>query len=588
MLHLQYLGGPRERPAGHELGLSLMNSTDHRVISTGVSLSAICLAYFYALDRILFSSAHFSAIFRMLLTIYDLRTAWLALAICCLAALWNRPAPILRLVDCFGKYPYYVAAVCVAMMALGTIVVYHDYPFSMDEYAAVFQSKIFADGRLFAQLPRDLIDWLVVRGFNGSFLVASPETGRAIEHYWPGFALLLAPFEFFRVPWLCNASLAGLALVLIHRITKEITGDRRAAGWALLFTVASGAFAADALSYYSMQAHLTANLLFVALLLEPSRYRAFCAGLTGSLALILHNPIPHVLFAIPWIVALTAERDQRGYLPPLILGYLPGAAIGLGWLVFRSDIGSGAHGLSAVHGVAEGVFAWPDAVLLNMRAAALVKMCLWAPPCLFVFVFLGRLARRDSRHVRLLMQSGCLTFTGYLFVQFDQGHGWGYRYFHSAWGAVPILAACGLIARSDTQQRLISFAGAAAILNLIVVVPFQMCQINEIISQHLAQLPAPKRPGNNIYFIHPRGGFYVADMVQIDPALRDRDLLLVSRGTQLDEQLIRLNWPDAVEVASGRAADQWYLGAQDRRQPMAGEENQRHFVVTSAGIAQLR
>jgi len=32
---------------------------------------------------------------------------------------------------------------------------------------------------------------------------------QAIEYYWPGFALLLAPFEFLKVPWLCNASLAA-------------------------------------------------------------------------------------------------------------------------------------------------------------------------------------------------------------------------------------------------------------------------------------------------------------------------------------------------------------------------------------------
>jgi hypothetical protein len=96
------------------------------------------------------------------------------------------------------------------LIALGTVVVYHDYPFSMDEYAAVFQSKIFASGQIFAQLPRNLVDWLVVSGFNGSFLVASAESGRAIEYYWPGFALVLAPFDFLKVPWLCNASLAGL------------------------------------------------------------------------------------------------------------------------------------------------------------------------------------------------------------------------------------------------------------------------------------------------------------------------------------------------------------------------------------------
>jgi hypothetical protein len=564
---------------------------DRRIQSTAVVASLLCVAYFYALDHVLVSSAHFAPIFRRLLIVEDFSSAWLALAICLLAAVWKRPAPILRVVDFFGDHPYFVALGSVVLLALGTVTVYRDYPLSMDEYAAVLQAKIFASGHLVAQLPRDLVDWLVVRGFNGSFLAASPESGRTIEQYWPGFALLLAPFEYLKAPWTCNATLAGLAMVLIHRITQEVTGDRRAAGWALLFTAASGAFAANAISYYSMQAHLTANLGFAALLLKPTGTRAFAAGLLGSLALILHNPVPHALFAIPWIIALARDRDQRRYLGPLILGYLPGAAICMGWIMFRQDIASGWHGGLMPHGVAAGVFAWPDAALMNMRAAALVKMWVWTPPCLFVLALLGRLRHPDNRHVRLLTQSAVLTFAGYLFVSLDQGHGWGYRYFHSAWGAIPILAGCTMAGcpmagrtkeTSKADSRLISFAGAAAILNLAVVMPFQLHQIGEFIDQHLAQLPPPQRPGNNVYFIHPRGGFYVADMVQFDPLLRSQDLKLVSHGAELDAQLIRQNWPAAVKVAGAPAADQWYLGPVDQRRAIPGSK-ERRFVFNPAG-----
>jgi hypothetical protein len=560
------------------LGVPLNSLTGLRAQIATVVLCASCVAYFCLLDHVLFSSTYFSPIFRFLLTEYDSRTAWLALAICLLAALWNRPAPLVRLVDLFGQHPYEIALANAALISCGAVLVYRNYPLSMDEYAAVFQSKIFASGQVFAQLPPKLIDWLVVRGFNGAFLVASAETGRTIEQYWPGFALLLAPFEFFKVSWLCNASLAGLAIFLIHWITREITGDRRAAGWSMLFTMASGAFVANALSYYSMQAHLTANLLYAALLLKPDRYRALGAGLAGSLALTLHNPLPHTLFAVPWIVAMAMDRDQRKLLLPLMVGYLPGVGIGLGWVLFRSDIASGTYGVSVMSGVADGVFAWPDSIVLNMRAAALVKMWLWATPCIFVLALSGSFHRRENRHVRLLTQSACLTFIGFLFVRFDQGHGWGYRYFHSAWGAIPILAACAMAGRSGAQQRLVSFAGAAAVLNLVAVMPFQMHEIREVISQHLAQLAPPARPGNNVYFIHPQGGFYTADMVQIDPLLRDRDLLLVSRGSDLDARLILQNWPNAVRIPSARAADQWYLGPRDQRVPIPGAADQKRFV----------
>ncbi len=150
--------------------------------------------------------------------------AWLALAICILAALWRRPAPILRFVDFIGQASDRPRVDDrTAVLAVGAIVVYHDYPLSMDEYAAVFQSKVFASGTVAAQVPPDLVDWLVVRGFNGTFLIASPETGRVIEAYWPGFALLLAPFQFLDVPWLCNASLVRTLDLLIYWITREIS-----------------------------------------------------------------------------------------------------------------------------------------------------------------------------------------------------------------------------------------------------------------------------------------------------------------------------------------------------------------------------
>jgi hypothetical protein len=535
-----------------------------RAIGSAIVLCVACLAYFHALDQILFSSAGFSRIFHFLLA-PDMKTARVTLAISMLAALWKWPAPVLRFVDYIGARARRVAALSVAAFALGAITIYHNYPLSMDEYAAVFQAKVFAAGRLSAPLPVSYVDWLVVRGFNGEFLLASRETGAAIEKYWPGFALLLTPFELTRAPWLCNALLSGLALLLIHWITREITRDARAAGWAVLFALGSGAFVANAISYYSMQAHLTLNLLFVALLLRPSRRRAFGAGLVGSLALTLHNPVPHMLFALPWLIAMGVDRKQWRYLPPMILGYLPGLGVGLGWLVLRSGIISGSHDLSSVHGITDGVFTWPDAAVLNIRVACFAKMWVWAVPGLFVFAVLGLLRQREVLAPRLLAASAILTLAGFFFVTFDQGHGWGYRYFHSAWGVIPILAACAMADRSEANLPLVSFAGAVAMLNLLVVIPLQMSQIEGFISQQLAQLGAPERPGNNLYFIHPRGGFYVADMVQIDPLLRDPDLIMVSRGAALDSEMTLENWPGAVKIASVPAYDQWYLGPVDVR-----------------------
>src|SRR5208282_4716814 len=229
----------------------------------------------------------------------------------------------------------------------------------------------------------------------------------------------------------------------------------------------------------------------------------------GSVALVLHNPLPHALFALPWLAALAGDKERRRHLAYVILGYLPVTLmVGGGWLVLRNMIQAGTHTVPGMSGLANSVFYWPDAGMLNMRAAAFVKMWVWAVPCLFVFAVLGYVRHRNNRCVDLLAQSAFLTFLGYMFVNLDQGHGWGYRYFHSAWGAIPILAGCAVTGPPESQRRLISFVGAAAILSLLVAVPYQMTHINQFITEHLQQLPAPKRPGNNVFFVQANCGFY--------------------------------------------------------------------------------
>jgi hypothetical protein len=353
--------------------------------------------------------------------------------------------------------------------------------------------------------------------------------------------------------------LAAASIYLIFLITLEITGDRRAAGWALLFTVSSGAFIAYAISYYSMQAHLTLNLLFAHLLLRPTKSRALAAGLTGSLALNLHNPFPHALFAAPWLVSMALDVRHRASLGTLVWGYLPGVWVAAAWLMMRGNI-LPTPAAALAHAVPPGVFAWPDLPLLNLRAASLVKLWLWASPCVLLLAMSGALREFADRGVRLLTWSACITFIGYFFVRFDQGHGWGYRYFHSAAGCIPILAGTALARqKSMAAPRLIAFAGATAILSFLMIVPLQMLQIETIISGHLAQLPVPVRPGRNVFFIKPLAGFYLSDMVQIDPLLRGQDLFLVTRGSLLDVQLIRQNWPDALKIASGAWGEQWLI-----------------------------
>jgi len=550
-----------------------------RIAQIILALSCACLGYFYMLNYVWFSSASMAPIFVFLIRKFDVDAAKLGVLVCLIALVWKRPAPILRLIDRLGAHPRLAAAACVLLVCVGAPLIYHDHPFSMDEYAALFQARVFALGQTSAHLPLPLLDWLLVPEFNGQFLVASHSSGQVIEGYWPGFALLLAPFALIGAPWLCNALLAGVGLWLIHRLTLEISGERRAAGWAVLFAAGSGVFLANAISFYSMQAHLTLNLLFAWLLFRPTGYRALAAGFVGSIALILHNPFPHALFALPWILALALDGKRRRLLLPLLLGYLPLLAVAVGWLLLRADIAASASHGAVLSSIVSGVFRWPDEGLFNMRVASTIKLWVWAVPGLLVFACLGARRSWDDRRVRLLAFSALLTFCGYLFVKLDQGHGWGYRYFHSAWGVLPVLAGCAMTRLKGEQDRVVCFAGTAAVLSLLLIVPVQLFQINEVITGQQSQLGGQVRPGNNVYFLDRFTGFYLSDMIQTDPQLRERDLLLVSHGRERDAAFIRANWPEAVQEKAGSGVEHWYLGPQEQRQGPNALSSALHFEL---------
>jgi len=112
-----------------------------------------------------------------------------------------------------------------------------------------------------------------------------------------------------RHPWLATR-LAGLAIFLIHRITLEITSDRRAAvgPWSLGSPPELLVANADLLLFDAgtLDGELAIRL---ACCLNPLPTVPSAPCVVGSLALVLHNPFPHTMFAVPWIVAIARSKE---------------------------------------------------------------------------------------------------------------------------------------------------------------------------------------------------------------------------------------------------------------------------------------
>jgi hypothetical protein len=318
-----------------------------------------------------------------------------------------------------------------------------------------------------------------------------------------------------------------------------------------------------------MPAHLLANCVYALLLVKATPQRALLAGVVGSLALVLHNPVPHMLFCIPWIAWLACRQDRWRLLAALFLGYLPLCLLlGVGWFLFNQHlIHDGAPVAARISGdVAKmaSVFTLPDGTVLLARIIGIAKIWIWAVPALPILAIVGFKRSRPDTFCLLFAASALLTLGGYFFVPVDQGHGWGYRYFHSAWMALPLLATAAIFApasqrdlprdladqptpvleRSDTGSYVI----ACVLLMLVFGVGFRAWQMQGFMADYLNQLPHYPGTEPHVVILDPRFMFYGGDLIQNDPWLRGNEIRMMSHGRAEDQQMMAQYYPTMHQV----------------------------------------
>ena len=494
------------------------------------------------------------------------------------------PSTIETLVTRIGDHPFKVAFLSFIILCLATLFVYHDHPLSMDEYMAHFQAKVFAEGELWGEYPPDLVQWLVPKRFENHFTIVSHQTGKVVSGYWPGFALLLAPFMKIGAPWMLNPLLAAGSLLLLVCLAKKMIPHPEAPGWIVLLTLASPAFTINAISYYSMNAHLFFNLLYAFLLMEQTVLRLVAAGLVGSFALVLHNPVPHILFAVPWLIWLLKKENRLRNVGFLFLGYIPfSLLLGFGWVWLKmyilaegrasiaqqqiSVVPGGTDApigefikrvdferlrilLRSPYDMLRGVLQVPDMNFLWVRLLGFLKVFAWAVPGLPFLAILDVRHIKEYPGLRLWGWAAVCTLIGYMFIPASQGHGWGYRYFHSAWVALPLLATVLLVTLNTEGKDLKNYVGVVTILSLFFCTPLRFFQVERFVDRHLKQRPPLGKVSSDkrlICFIDPAplNGYYKADLIMNDPFLRDPVIFFAGRGIDKDREMVRKRFPNA-------------------------------------------
>lgn len=518
-------------------------------------------------------SGELASIFRFLFEVGDSQGSVCALLILCVTALLASSSvavsPVLRWI---GTHNHVIAILTLIILSAASLLVYQNTRLSMDEYAQFFQSQVFAGGHISGQYPTPMIDWLIPKIFQGSFFNISRVTGQVSSGYWPSFALLMTPFTWLGIPWICNPVISALTLLTLHRVALRIFNCVELAGLVMLLTVASPVFFANGISYYSMPAHLLANAVFTLLLIDPTPRRALAAGLVGSIALTIHNPVPHALYAIPWIISIARRPGPLRNLWMLCVGYIPLCLlIGIGWFLYSSHLAhegtilkQGESGLSDSLSQIAAIVTFPTGGVLLARVIGLAKLWAWSVPGLLLLACFGAWSWRNNRTCLLISASALLTFFGYFLVPVDQGHGWGYRYFHSAWLALPILATAAFAdstkpGRSPTSatQGVLTFVVVAALISLFAGTGLRSYQIHNFIAEHNRQVPRYQSSERRVEILDPRGAFYGVDLVQNEPWLRNNDIRIITRGAAADLQLMHERFPEMHQIYLDRYGSVW-------------------------------
>jgi hypothetical protein len=207
------------------------------------------------------------------------------------------------------------------------------------------------------------------------------------------------------------------------------------------------------------------------------------------------------------------------------------------------------------------VVALPDYPMVYARLCATWKIWIWSAPGLLLLVIQGsRLVRGP---ILLLGASAALTYAFYWVIPLDQGHGWGYRYFHTAWGALPIFGAAFISSKRAINEDGIAWrqwAGGFALASLILSTALQLWLVHRTIEEHLRQrIPVPDN-GHWILFVTPERGLYTWDMIQNFPG-ESRELTLMSEGSARDAALVAARYPGAHRVTIDYRGSLWSFPA---------------------------
>ena len=405
---------------------------------------------------------------------------------------------------------------------LGSRVIMHDYDFSMDEFASAFQARILAAGHVAGVLAKPW--WRFGKGLTPAFVTYDATSHSWMSSYLPVHAALRAVFLRLGIEAWLNPFLASCSILLIHDISIKVwPGSKSAPLYSVVLLAASPQFLFTSMTGYAMPTELVANLAWLDLYLRGTKTSWTILPWVGALAIGIHNPMVHILFAAPFLVRVL-RSDKAWWALYFSLVYVPASILWRQWLSFVHPVYSGSQWVS--------IFRRPRSFQMLLQSMNLTLVLSWLTPLAGILVVLAFLRwRSQCPAVKDLIGGALLVLAFYCFYPSDQGHGWGYRYAYGVLGNFALMGS----AASETmgrglRSRMTHLLTASAAASVLIQLPVRGAEIEAFMRPFSRAAAYVRRLPEPVVAVDPAIGWYAQDLVRNDPFLRSRPMIINTRN----------------------------------------------------------
>ena len=454
-----------------------------------------------------------------------------------------------------------IAGLFVGLLWVGTHWLMLDYPLTRDEHMAIFDAHNFIKGQLAQPLAPEWREYF--RAISPDFLRAVPDNALLGSAYLPGHSMMRAWFGTIADPALMNPILWAIGFLALYDIARRLFAASPNAVWVVLATyLLSAQVLVNAMTSYAMTAHLSLNLVWLALFLRDRWWQHILALFVGAWALGLHQVTYHPLFAGPFILLLLLRRRWALF----AIYALVYAIAGLFWISYSSIVLS-SFGLEYSSGASAGIIEyleaiWTKAAQIDLARTGLMefnvlRLLVWTPFFLFPLLVLAWPDIRRTESVAFALFLGiALTLLMRALLLPYQGHGWGYRSVHGLIGNAAILAGFGYVHwakhnRERADGTLSLFAGATA----FIVLPFLLWSAHQFVAPYARLSGAIERQPTDFVVVDTNTSRDAVDQVRNRADLTNRPLVFASSwlsNAHLEELCARgaVTWVGASDVAA--------------------------------------